>query len=170
MRPTCRSRCACRSAGKYNSRPDPSQEQAPQGLFRRHEIVKHYEAIAPWRADLSFPRTLRSRMVEDDPFFFRQREEAGEPNTETHIDVQEVKGDRARYRLSPVSGKKHQLRVHMNSLGLPILNDRIYPPVPVTPHDDWTRPLQLLARSIEFTDPITGEPRRFETSLRLMDL
>lgn len=140
---------------------------AYQGLFRRHEIRKHYEAIAPWRAGLDFPRVLKSRLVEDEPFFFRQREEAGPPNSETHVDVLEVQGGRARYALSPVTGKKHQLRVHMNSLGLPILNDRIYPPVAVTPEDDFRFPLQLLARSIAFTDPLTGRPRRFESGLRL---
>ena len=143
---------------------------AYQGLFRRHDIVKHYEATAPWRDDIEFPRTHISRLVEDAPFFFRQREEAGEPNSETRMDVMDVKGDRARYALSPVSGKKHQLRVHMNSLGLPIVNDRIYPPVPVTPHDDFRFPLQLLAKSIAFTDPLTGNARRFESALRLLPL
>ncbi|MDO9405695.1 MAG: pseudouridine synthase [Polaromonas sp.] len=145
----------------------PQDRDAYQALFRQHAIDKSYEAIAPWRADLAFPRVLRSRLVEDEPFFFRQREEAGPPNSETHIDVLEVRGDRARYGLSPVTGKKHQLRVHMNSLGLPIVNDRIYPPVPVTPHDDFRYPLQLLAKSIAFTDPLTGEARRFESRLRL---
>ena len=110
---------------------------------------------------------LKSRLVEDEPFFFRQREAAGTPNSETRVEMLEVHGDLARYALSPVTGKKHQLRVHMNSLGLPILNDRIYPPVPVTPVDDFRFPLQLLAKSIEFTDPLTGRPRRFESGLRL---
>ncbi|RYG11158.1 MAG: pseudouridine synthase [Burkholderiales bacterium] len=140
---------------------------AYQALFRDHTIHKFYEAIAPWRADLAFPRVLKSRLVEDEPFFFRQREEPGPPNSETHIDVLEVLDGRARYGLRPVTGKKHQLRVHMNSLGLPIVNDRIYPPVPVTPHDDFRYPLQLLAKSIAFTDPLTGEPRHFESRLRL---
>ncbi|RYG12830.1 MAG: pseudouridine synthase [Burkholderiales bacterium] len=140
---------------------------AYQGLFRRHEIVKHYEAIAPWRADLVFPKVLKSRLVEDEPFFFRQREAPGTPNSESHIGVLDIKGALARYALSPVTGKKHQLRVHMNSLGLPILNDRIYPPVPVTPADDFRFPLQLLAKSIEFIDPLTGQPRRFESALKL---
>lgn len=143
---------------------------AYQGLFRRHEVHKHYEAIAPWRADIAFPRVIRSRLVEDEPFFFRQREEAGPPNSETHIEVMEQREGRARYALSPVSGKKHQLRVHMSNLGLPIVNDRIYPPVPVTPEDDWSRPLQLLAKSIAFDDPLTGQARRFESGLRLLPL
>ncbi len=143
-----------------------ADRNAYQGLFRQHNISKHYEAIAPWRDDLSLPLTRKSRIVEDEPFF-RQREVPGEPNSETHVDVLEVHGNTARYALSPVTGKKHQLRVHMNALGLPILNDRMYPPVNNTPDDDYSLPLQLLAKSIAFTDPVTGEARRFESNFRL---
>ena len=142
------------------------ERDAYQSLFRRHEVTKHYEAIAPWRPGLAFPLLRKTRIVEDEPFF-RQREVPGEANSETHVDVIETRGDSARYALSPVTGKKHQLRVHMNALGMPIFNDRMYPPVQVTPDDDYARPLQLLARSIAFTDPISGQPRRFESLLRL---
>ena len=142
---------------------------AYQGLFRQHAVYKHYEAIASFRADLALPLTRKSRIVEDQPFF-RQREVPGEPNSETVIDVLEVLGNRARYALSPVTGKKHQLRVHMNALGLPILNDRMYPPVDVTPDDDFASPLQLLAKSVEFVDPVTGQQRRFTSQLALQGL
>lgn len=143
-----------------------ADRNAYQGLFRQHTIHKHYEAIAPWRTGLVFPLTRKSRIVEDQPFF-RQLEVPGEPNSESRIDVLEVAGDVARYALSPVTGKKHQLRVHMNALGLPILNDRMYPPVAITPDDDYNFPLQLLAKSIAFTDPVTGQQRQFETRLAL---
>ncbi|WP_068832079.1 RluA family pseudouridine synthase [Polaromonas jejuensis] len=143
-----------------------SERDAYQSLFRQREVQKHYQAIAPWRDDLHFPLVRKSRIEEDEPFF-RQREVPGEPNSETHIEVLEVKGDRARYALSPVTGKKHQLRVHMNALGLPLLNDRIYPPVAVTPDDDYRYPLQLLAKSMAFTDPLTGQPRQFESRFSL---
>lgn len=148
---------------------NPSERDAYQGLFRRHEVTKRYEAVAPWLGDIGFPLTRKSRIVEDQPFF-RQREVAGEPNSETRIDVIEVRGGLARYALSPVTGKKHQLRVHMNALGLPLRNDRMYPPVDVTPDDDYRYPLQLLAKSIAFTDPLTGKPRQFESSLVLQEL
>ena len=69
--------------------------------------------------------------------------------------------------MNPVTGKKHQLRVHMSALGIPICNDRMYPPVEVTPDDDYARPLQLLAKSIAFTDPLTGQARRFESRYSL---
>jgi len=112
------------------------------------------------------PLVRSSRIVEDQPFF-RQREVAGESNSETHVAVLDVQGQQALYALSPVTGKKHQLRVHMNALGLPILNDRMYPPVADTPNDDYRYPLQLLAQAIEFTDPVTGQARRFESRLSL---
>ena len=144
----------------------PKERDAYQALFRRHEVVKHYEAIAPWRQGLQFPLQRQTRIVEDQPFF-RQREVPGEPNSDTRVDVLQVRGKQALYALSPVTGKKHQLRVHMNALGLPICNDRMYPPVDVTPDDDYARPLQLLAKAIAFTDPLTGEARRFESRLGL---
>ena len=145
----------------------PEERDAYQALFRRHEVIKHYEAIAPWRTELPFPLQRKTRIVEDEPFF-RQREKPGEPNSETQIDVLQTRGGLARYALSPVTGKKHQLRVHMNALGIPICNDRMYPPVDPTPEDDYARPLQLLAKSIAFTDPLTGQVRRFESRLGLL--
>jgi tRNA pseudouridine32 synthase / 23S rRNA pseudouridine746 synthase len=148
----------------------PGERDAYQALFRRHEVSKHYEAIAARRPELQFPLRRKSRIVEDEPFF-RQREVPGEPNSETLVDLLQTEGNEgelARYALSPVTGKKHQLRVHMNALGIPILNDRMYPPVDVTPDDDYALPLQLLARSIAFSDPISGQPRQFESRFRLL--
>jgi tRNA pseudouridine32 synthase / 23S rRNA pseudouridine746 synthase len=144
----------------------PGERDAYQALFRRHEVSKHYEAIAARRPELQFPLRRKTRIVEDEPFF-RQREVPGEPNSETLVDLLQTEGELARYALSPVTGKKHQLRVHMNALGSPILNDRMYPPVEVTPDDDYAQPLQLLARSIAFADPVTGQQRQFESRFRL---
>ena len=135
---------------------------AYQALFRDRRITKHYDAIAPWRADIAFPREHASRLVES-PQFFRMQEVPGEPNSLTRIDVVEVAEPWARYRLSPVTGKRHQLRVHMAALGLPLRNDAFYPMVNDPAEGDYSRPLQLLARSLEFLDPVTGEARRFES-------
>ena len=146
---------------------NPRERDAYQALFRRHEVTKHYEALAPWRPDLNFPLLRKSRIVEGEPFF-RQCEAPGEANSETRITVLRVFGDQALYALSPVTGKKHQLRVHMAALGIPIINDRIYPPVQITPDDDFARPLQLLAKSIAFADPFSGQARRFESRLSLL--
>ena len=154
------------TAGLVLFSTQPDERNAYQAMFRDHAVTKHYEAIAPWRQDLTWPITRKSRIVEDEPFF-RQREVPGQPNSETHIDVIEKSGGSARYALSPVTGKKHQLRVHMNALGLPILNDRMYPPVAETPDDDYRLPLQLLAKSIAFTDPVTGQARHFQSQRTL---
>ena len=140
---------------------------AYQALFRDRQITKHYDAIAPWRADVSFPRDHVSRL-EESPQFFRMHEVPGEPNSHTHMQVLEVAGSWARYRLSPITGKRHQLRVHMAALGLPLRNDPFYPVVNDPPEGDYSRPLQLLARSLEFVDPVTGEPRAFESARRLL--
>ncbi|WP_309683735.1 RluA family pseudouridine synthase [Polaromonas sp.] len=144
----------------------PAERDAYQALFRQRSVSKHYEAIAPWRPGMVFPVSRKSRIVEDTPFF-RQLEVPGAPNSETHIELLQTRGDWARYALRPVTGKKHQLRVHMNALGIPILNDRMYPPVAVTPDDDFSQPLQLLAQSIAFTDPLTGQARRFQSRFSL---
>ncbi|MBT9512543.1 MAG: pseudouridine synthase [Acidovorax sp.] len=135
---------------------------AYQALFRDRQITKHYDAIAPWRADVAFPRAHAS-CLEESPQFFRMQEVPGEPNSYTHMQVLEVAGGWARYRLSPITGKRHQLRVHMAALGLPLRNDPFYPVVNDPPEGDYSRPLQLLARSLAFVDPVTGEPRVFET-------
>lgn len=142
---------------------------AYQALFRDRTITKHYEAVAPWRAELEFPREHRSRM-EESPQFFRMHEVPGEPNSHTHMEVLQRQGDWALYRLSPITGKRHQLRVHMAALGLPLRNDPFYPVVNDPPEGDYSRPLQLLARSLEFTDPLTGEGRQFTSQLRLNPL
>jgi tRNA pseudouridine32 synthase/23S rRNA pseudouridine746 synthase len=138
-------------------------------LFRDHCIRKYYEAVAPWRANLVFPREHRSRMVESAQFF-RMQEVLGQSNTQTHIELQQVLGPWARYRLSPVTGKRHQLRVHMAALGLPLRNDAFYPELNDPPDGDFSRPLQLLARSLAFTDPVTGQERYFESERQLLAL
>ena len=140
---------------------------AYQVLFRDRQITKHYDAVAPWRADVCFPRDHRSRL-EESPQFFRMHEVPGEPNSHTHMQVLQVAGVWALYRLSPITGKRHQLRVHMAALGLPLRNDPFYPVVNDPPEGDYSRPLQLLARSLEFFDPLTTEPRVFESQQRLI--
>lgn len=96
-------------------------------------------------------------------------EEPGEPNSETRIELIDTLGTLARYRLFPRTGKTHQLRIHLSSLGIPIVGDPYYPVYTSVPADDFARPLQLLARALNFTDPLTGEPRRF-VSARTLEL
>ena len=148
----------------------PATRDAYQALFRDRAVHKTYEAIAPWRLDLVFPLTRHSRIVEDKSEgrgFMTQTEVEGTLNALTHIQVLEVKGRFAKYQLSPVTGKRHQLRVHMNALGLPILGDGIYPVLTPEGQIDYENPLQLLAKSIEWLDPITHALRRFESQQNL---
>ena len=137
-----------------------------QALFRDRAVDKTYEAVAPWRADVAFPRERSSR-IEESPQFFRMHEVPGEANSLTRMEVLDVDGAWARYRLSPVTGRRHQLRVHMAALGLPLRGDAFYPEVNDPPEGDFSRPLQLLARAIAFTDPVTGRERRFESGRQL---
>lgn len=134
-----------------------------QALFRFRQVYKEYEAIAPFRDDLELPVDVCSR-IERDKQFFRVREVDGEPNAFSRIELIERRGALALYRLLPLTGKMHQLRVHMNSLGIPILNDGFYPVALPCKGDDFSSPLKLLARSIRFTDPITGEARCFDSA------
>lgn len=146
----------------------PGTRDRYHALFRQHAVRKTYEAIAPWRADLQFPLTRESRL-EPAAHFMQQQEVPGVANSLTHIRLLETRGALARYALSPVTGHRHQLRVHMAALGLPILNDGIYPELTPEGRTDYDRPLQLLAKSIAFSDPLTGLPRRFD-SLRQLAL
>ena len=145
----------------------PATRGAYQGMFLDRSVEKHYEAIAPWRSDLALPLVYRSRLEENPARFMQVREVAGEPNAETRIELLEVRGAFARYGLSPVTGRKHQLRAHCAALGIPICHDQIYPVHHAENSDDYTKPLQLLAKSIAFTDPITGEARRFSSPRNL---
>ncbi|MHB1249372.1 MAG: pseudouridine synthase, partial [Polaromonas sp.] len=116
------------TAGLVMFSVQPRAGGAYQALFRQRAVSKQYEAIAPWRPELLFPLWRRSRIVEGQPFF-RLRETPGQANSETLIELLDVRAPFARYRLSPVTGRKHQLRVHMAALGLPIVNDLFYPSV-----------------------------------------
>jgi tRNA pseudouridine32 synthase/23S rRNA pseudouridine746 synthase len=137
-----------------------------QSMFQKRSVRKVYEALAPLLEGRDFPFTYRSRMVDGEKFFV-MKEEQGEPNSETLVELIETRGGLARYRLHPHTGRKHQLRLHMASLGAPILNDAFYPVALPCKGDDFSAPLQLLARAIGFEDPLTGEPRRFESRREL---
>ncbi|WP_230409632.1 pseudouridine synthase [Undibacterium fentianense] len=139
---------------------------AYQVLFQHQQIDKTYHALAPHLDHVSFPLQKKSRLVEG-PQFFVMQEVPGEANSETQIHLLERRGAFSMYELRPRTGKKHQLRVHLASLGAPIINDTFYPIALPHGSDDFEKPLKLLAKSIAFTDPITGESRHFESQLTL---
>jgi tRNA pseudouridine32 synthase/23S rRNA pseudouridine746 synthase len=127
-----------------------------QTLFSRGEVRKTYLARAAINPDVDLPRLVRSRIIKRRGQL-QSVEEPGEPNAETLIEHLGA----GLYRLTPRTGRTHQLRLHMASLGLPIGNDPLYPDVVDVAADDFSRPLQLLARSLQFTDPIRGDHREF---------
>ena len=137
------------------------QRGAYQSLFARGLVHKTYLARAAVEANLEFPIVVRSRIIK------RRGQlqavvEPGEPNAETLI---EHIGD-GLYRLTPRTGRTHQLRVHMASIGLPIDNDPLYPDAVDVAPDDFSRPMKLLAHSLSFRDPVSGHHREFLTSSR----
>jgi tRNA pseudouridine32 synthase / 23S rRNA pseudouridine746 synthase len=147
----------------------PETRGAYQSLFLSKQVEKCYQAIAPYRNDLAFPMTYKNRLQESENFMQMEVVE-GEPNSETLIEILAQCGGLARYQLNPVTGKKHQLRAHMAALGIPILNDLIYPVHRAADQHNYEKPLQLLAQRIAFADPITGQQRAFESRLQLRGL
>ncbi len=151
----------------------PATRAAYHDVFRQRRVHKVYEAVAPWRAGLAFPQDCSHRIEERPGRAFMQMQEVpGEPNAHTRVEVlQRLHSGLAHYRLLPLTGRKHQLRFQMAALGLPILGDRIYPQLlPAEAADaplDFRQPLQLLAREIGFTDPLSGQPRHFSSQRRL---
>ncbi|MGW4397795.1 RluA family pseudouridine synthase [Amycolatopsis nivea] len=144
----------------------PSARGAYQTMFRDRLVHKEYEAIAPYEPSLELPRTVHSRILKERGVLAAQ-EIPGPPNAESTVELLEHRDGLGRYRLTPATGRTHQLRVHMCSLGIPILGDDFYPELHEKPLDDFTKPLQLLAKALEFKDPLTGEQRRF-TSRRTL--
>ncbi|MFZ6730816.1 pseudouridine synthase [Undibacterium sp. Ji42W] len=145
---------------------NPTTRGQYQSLFQRKSMTKTYYAVAKHLPELVFPLRHCSRMEEADKFF-AMREVAGMANSETLLDIKERRGEYSLYQLQPVTGRKHQLRLHMSSLGAPILNDAFYPVALPCKADDFSAPLQLLAKSICFDDPITGQQRYFESKKSL---
>jgi tRNA pseudouridine32 synthase/23S rRNA pseudouridine746 synthase len=166
----------------------PASRHAYQSLLATHQVRKVYEAVAPWREELTFPMTLLHRLEEPaDERFMQMQVVRGEPNAHTDVELiarlprcgSAVETDAptdapatgaalhhwAHYRLHPLTGRKHQLRAQMNAAGLPLRGDRLYPKLLPEPAPqataDYSNPLQLLAREVAFTDPLTGARRYF---------
>jgi tRNA pseudouridine32 synthase/23S rRNA pseudouridine746 synthase len=184
------------TAGLLLFSAQPATRNAYHALLRDQRLHKVYEAVAPWRADLVLPLTVRHRLQDPpDARHLPTQVIDGEPNAHVHIELLQRLGppespcqaraeedpaqDRAQnrapalahYRLTPLTGRRHQLRAQLNALGLPIVGDRIYPrlwPEPAADAPpDYTRPLQLLAREVAFVDPLSGQPRHFVSARRL---
>ena len=134
-------------------------------LFATHDVHKVYHAIAP--SLVSPPKVLNLHLERSEPFYVMRVSPDKPANTSTHIRLLQVKGEWAKYELTPTTGKLHQLRVHLNHLGAPIKDDPYYPTIRHRQADDFTNPMQLLAQSLTFKDPMSGEHYEFCSSLSL---
>ena len=154
------------TAGVVLFSKQPSTRAIYQEMFAQRQVNKTYHAIAPFHADLTFPCHTRYRMEKGEPFYTMQVVE-GQINSQTEIDLIEHDAIWGKYQLKPITGKQHQLRVHLNSLGIAIKNDPFYPVVQHKREDDFSAPLQLLAKHIRFNDPITFQDMQFSSNFEL---
>ena len=132
---------------------------AYQSMFARGEVTKTYLAVSSASPGLVAPLVISNRIVKQRGIL-QARIEPGEPNAETHIEPLGT----GRYRLTPRTGRTHQLRLHMAAIGVPIDNDPLYPKIIDVDPGDFTAPLRLIAHRLEFTDPLTGDRRCFVSS------
>lgn len=138
-----------------------------QQLFADRKVQKTYHAIAAYRSELHFPQILQLHLEKSHPFYTMQIDPKKPANTETLIELLMHDQHYAKYKLSPKTGKQHQLRVHLNYLNIPILNDSFYPKIEHKAEDDFSSPLQLLAKEIQFIDPILKQEMLFSSHFEL---
>lgn len=140
-----------------------------QMLFQHGVVDKTYHALAPLREDLALPATVQNHLIKRRGHMQAEVVPDAPANAESLIELDHEQNSRGVYRLTPRTGRTHQLRMHMHGLGIPICGDPLYPVDLDVAIDDFTTPLQLLARAVAFTDPIDGARRRFE-SVRTLPL
>ena len=138
------------------------------GLFLNGTIEKTYEALSEVSACPGENEwSIENRLVDDD-IWFRSKVVQGAVNAKSRIKLVACNDNKAHFLLCPVTGKKHQLRVHMSGLGFRIMHDRYYPELLDKQEDDLSKPLQLIARRVKFTDPVSGEAMKFESDRQLL--
>ena len=138
-------------------------------LFETHQVKKTYQAIASTvnkSVKVEQQWEIKNRLEKSDPKFL-MRIVDGVANSHSHIRCLKTGESKALFELSPVTGKTHQLRLHMQSLGLPLLNDNYYPELQPSQPGEFSKPLQLLAQKLKFIDPITQQVRCFSSDIEL---
>lgn len=137
-------------------------------LFLHGKVEKTYQALCHYRQTQSQRHWLvENKIVRGSPWF-RMETAPGASNSRSLISLVAAKGDIAHFRLQPITGKKHQLRLHLSGLGYAIVNDRYYPALQPETDDDFTKPLQLIAQGLRFDDPISGERMEFQSGRKLL--
>ena len=148
---------------------NPATRHLYHELFSARKIHKTYQAIARINEEedlVGKEWLVQNRIVQSDPRFLMEMVE-GEPNSHSVIRCLAQSGDKALFELNPITGKTHQLRLHMQSLGWPLLNDRFYPTLLPKDEEVYSLPLQLLAKELRFIDPVTQQSRVFSSNTEL---
>jgi tRNA pseudouridine32 synthase/23S rRNA pseudouridine746 synthase len=148
---------------------NPNSRQQYHGLFETQQVNKTYQAIASTinkgaRVDQQWE--IKNRLEKTEPRFLMHIVD-GVANSHSRIRCLQISADNALFELSPITGKTHQLRLHMQSLGWPLLNDTYYPELQASKPDDYSKPLQLLAQKLQFIDPVTQQARSFFSNTEL---
>lgn len=136
-------------------------------LFQTGSVQKTYWALAPIRPDLELPVTVRNHITKRRGSWQAEVVPDAPVNAETLVELESASGGLGLYRLTPRTGRTHQLRMHLCGLGIPIVGDPLYPVVQDLAVDDFSHPLQLLAGKLAFTDPVDGTARTFRSLLQL---
>ncbi|MFC5338128.1 pseudouridine synthase [Leucobacter denitrificans] len=143
---------------------------AYQSLFQNQQISKIYRAVAPLDPHLKLPLQVQNHIAKEHGIMQAEVVPGAPPNARTLVELESDLGDGfGVYRLTPKTGRTHQLRLHLNGLGIPIVGDPLYPVPTGSEIDDFSTPLQLLASELSFVDPIDGSTRKF-TSQRSLPL
>ena len=145
-----------KSRGRYGS------------LFMNGQVEKTYQALSACPSTRETASWHIENRIERGKPWFLMHTTPGRANARSAIHLAEIKGDRARFILHPLTGKTHQLRVHMSGIGFGILNDRYYPELQDEREDDFDTPLQLVAQRLRFKDPLTGTTREFTSGRKLL--
>jgi tRNA pseudouridine32 synthase/23S rRNA pseudouridine746 synthase len=144
---------------------NPDTRRCYHQLFEHRQIHKTYQAIAAINGDENLAGQkweVKNRLERSEPpFLMRIAEGEEQANSHSMIRCLEQLNQKALFELNPVTGKTHQLRLHMQALGWPILNDKYYPKLQPLTKDNYSAPLQLLAKELKFIDPINQQPRCF---------
>lgn len=143
---------------------EPCTRPAYYQLFATGQIQKTYQAVAHLpehllQCALPYEVNLYNRLEKSQPRFLMQQVE-GEPNARSTLRLVARQQQLGLFALTPHTGKTHQLRLHMQALGCPILFDPYYPRL-LPKNQPLPGPLQLLARQLQFVDPVSSVQHSF---------
>lgn len=148
---------------------NPKTRHLYHHLFESHQIHKTYQAIARVKNEedlIGKSWEIKNRMVKSKPAFLMKVAE-GEANSHSVIRCIAQSADKALFELNPITGKTHQLRLHMQTIGMPLLHDKYYPVLQAKTADVFSSPLQLLAKELRFIDPVSQQSRSFNSHTNL---